>query len=357
MRIGVPREIKTLEGRVGLVPEAAGELVKHGHTVYLQSSAGELSGFSDDDYREAGVGILPDAKSLYEQSEMIVKVKEPQAAELPLLRQDHLLFSYLHLAAAEELLKSLLDIGLTAVAWETVETDAGLLPLLAPMSDVAGRIAVQVGAHLLHSPQGGKGLLLGGLPAAERGNVVVLGAGVVGGAATLMAAALGANVTVFDRNRDKLARMRAIGNNVTALYSYSHSIAQAVNTADLLIGAVLVTGAKTPHLVSADMVKNMQAGSVIVDVAVDQGGCVETTKPTTYDNPTYLWEGVVHFGVTNMPGAVPRSSSQALSAALIPYVLRLAQPNWQEDRDLVRGINVQQGKIVHPALKNMEKSV
>ncbi len=351
MRIGVPREIKTLEGRVGLVPEAAGELVKHGHKVFLQSSAGELSGFSDDDYRMAGVEILPDAKSLYEQSEMVVKVKEPQAVELPLLRQDHLLFSYLHLAASQDLLQSLLDIGLTAVAWETVETDTGLLPLLAPMSDVAGRIAVQAGAHLLHSPQGGKGLLLGGLPAAERGNVVVLGAGVVGGAATLMAAAMGANVTVFDRNRDKLARMRAIGDNVTALYSYTHSIAQAVNQADLLIGAVLVTGAKTPHLVSAEMVKNMQAGSVIVDVAVDQGGCVETTKPTTYDNPTYIWEEVVHFGVTNMPGAVPRSSSQALSAALIPYALRLAQPNWQEDRDLVRGINVQQGKIVHPALK------
>ncbi|MCG6969675.1 MAG: alanine dehydrogenase [Gammaproteobacteria bacterium] len=356
MRIGVPREIKTLEGRVGLVPEAAGELVKHGHNVYLQSTAGELSGFSDEDYRRAGVEILPDAESLYGQSEMIVKVKEPQTAEIPLLRKDHLLFSYLHLAAAEDLLQSLLDIGLTAVAWETVQTDAGLLPLLAPMSDIAGRIASQVGAHLLHSPQGGKGLLLGGLPAAQRGNVVVLGAGVVGGNAALMAAAMGANVTVFDRNRDKLARMRAIGDNVTALYSYAHAIADAVHHADLLIGAILVTGAKTPHLVSADMVKTMQAGSVIVDVAVDQGGCVETTKPTTYDNPTYMWEGVVHFGVTNMPGAVPRSASQALSAALIPYVLRLAQPDWQKDQDLVRGINVRAGKIVHPALQNLEKS-
>jgi alanine dehydrogenase len=251
----------------------------------------------------------------------------------------------------------LVDIGLTAVAWETVETDAGLLPLLAPMSDVAGRIAVQAGSHLLHSPQGGKGLLLGGLPAAERGNVVVLGAGVVGGAATSMAAAMGANVTVFDRNREKLARMRAIGDNVTALHSYAHAIVDAVNQADLLIGAVLVTGAKTPLLVSAEMVKNMQAGSVIVDVAVDQGGCVETTKPTTYDNPTYIWEEVVHFGVTNMPGAVPRSASQALSAALIPYVLRLAQLDWQDDHDLTRGINVQQGKIVHPALKNLHKNM
>ncbi len=353
MRIGVPREIKTLEGRVGLVPEAAGELVKHGHTVYIQSTAGELSGFSDEDYRQAGVEILADASSLYAQSELIVKVKEPQPSELSLLRKDHILFSYLHLAASEELLQNLVDIGLTAVAWETVETDAGLLPLLAPMSDVAGRIAIQVGAHLLHRPQGGMGLLLGGLPAAERGNVVVLGAGVVGGAATLMAAAMGANVIVFDRNRDKLARMRAIGDNVTALYSYAHSIAEAVNKADLLVGAILVTGAKTPHLVSAEQVKKMKAGSVIVDVAVDQGGCVETTKPTTYDSPTFFWEDVVHFGVTNMPGAVPRTSSQALSAALIPYVLRLAQPNWHEDRDLARGINVQEGEIVHPALKNM----
>jgi alanine dehydrogenase len=351
MRIGIPREIKTLEGRVGLVPEAAGELVKHGHKVFLQSTAGVLSGFSDEQYRQAGVEILPDAASLYGQSEMIIKVKEPQPAELPLLREDHLLFSYLHLAAEEKLLQSLLDIGLTAVAWETVETDTGLLPLLAPMSDIAGRIATQVGAHLLHSPQGGKGLLLGGLPAAERGNVVVLGAGVVGSNAALMAAAMGANVTVFDRNRDKLARVRAIGDNVTGLHSYAHAIAEAVNKADLLVGAILVTGAKTPHLVSAEMVKNMQDGSVIVDVAVDQGGCVETTKPTTYDNPTFVWEGVVHFGVTNMPGAVPRSASQALSAALIPYALRLAQPDWQKDRDLTRGINVQAGKIVHPALK------
>ncbi len=356
MRIGIPREIKTLEGRVGLIPEAAAELVKHGHTVYVQNTAGELSGYSDDAYREAGAEILPDAQSLYGQSEMIVKVKEPQPAEFPLLRKDHVLFSYLHLAAEENVLRVLLDIGLTAVAWETVETDTGQLPLLAPMSDIAGRIAAQVGAHLLHRPQGGKGLLLGGLPAAPRGNVVVLGAGTVGGNAALMASAMGANVIVFDRNRDKLARMRALGGNVTALYSYAHAIDEAVRQADLLIGAVLVTGAKTPHLVSAEQVKAMQPGSVIVDVAVDQGGCVETIKPTTYADPTYVWEGVVHFGVTNMPGAVPRSASQALSAALIPYVLRLAQSDWRDNRDLARGINVQQGQIVHPALKNLEKS-
>ncbi|WP_455203552.1 alanine dehydrogenase [Kaarinaea lacus] len=356
MRIGIPREVKTLEARVALIPEAAAELVKHGHEVFVQSSAGELSGYSDDEYRHAGVGILADAKSLYGESELIIKVKEPQPQELPLLRKEHLLFSYLHLAAMPELMQQLLDIGLTAVAFETVETSVGQLPLLAPMSDIAGRIAAQIGAHLLQRPQGGKGLLLGGLPAAERGNVVVVGGGVVGSNATLMAAAMGANVTVFDRKREKLERLRALGNNVTALYPYEHALVKAVREADLLIGAVLVAGSKTPHLVSAEMVKSMQVGSVIVDVSVDQGGCVETIRPTTYAQPTYEWEGVLHFGVTNMPGAVPRSASQAISAALIRYSLRLAEANWSEDADLARGINLRNGEIVYPALKNLVKS-
>lgn len=356
MQIGIPREIKTLEGRVALIPEAAGELVKHGHQVFVQSCAGELSGYYDDAYQRVGVDILPTAEAVYAQSELIVKVKEPQIEELALLKPEHLLFSYLHLAAAGDLMQSLLDIGLTAVAFETVETANGRLPLLAPMSDIAGRIATQFGATLLHSPQGGKGLLLGGLPAAERGNVVVIGGGVVGGNAALMAAGMGANVTVFDRNRDKLERLRALGDNITGLYPYAHSLEKAVSEADLLIGAVLVTGQKAPHVVSADMVKTMQPGSVIIDVSVDQGGCIETTKPTTYENPTYVWENVVHFGVTNMPGAVPRSASQALSAALIRYILRLISPNWQKDSELQAGINLQNGKIVHSALKNLVKS-
>jgi alanine dehydrogenase len=356
MRIGVPREVKTLEARVALVPEAAAELVKHGHTVHVQSTAGELSGFSDEAYKQAGASIVPDAGALYEQSEIIVKVKEPQPQEFQLLREHHVLFSYLHLAAEEKVMQALLDIGLTAVAFETVETPAGQLPLLAPMSDIAGRIAAQIGANLLQRPHGGKGVLLGGLPAAERGNVVILGAGVVGSNAARMAAGMGANVVVFDRNRDKLERARALGDNVTGLYSYAHSVDKAVREADLVIGAVLVTGARAPHLVNADQVKAMQAGSVIIDVAVDQGGCIETTRPTTYEQPTFLWEDVVHFGVTNMPGAVPRSASQALSAALIRYVLRLAQPKWEQDSELAAGINVKSGEIVHKALKNLVKS-
>ena len=345
MKIGIPREVKTLEGRVALIPDAAGHLVRQGHHVYLQRNAGQLSGYTDDDYRKVGVEILPDAPSLYTTAEMIVKVKEPQPEEFPLLRQDHLLFSYLHLAAEPVVTDALLKIGLTAVGFETVQSGSQL-PLLAPMSDIAGRIAVQIGAHLLHQPQGGRGLLLGGLPGAERGNVVILGAGTAGGNAALMAAAMGANVTVFDRNRDKLAAMRALGNNVTALYPFDTTIHEAVIQADLLVGAVLIPGAKAPHLVSAETVREMRDGSVIIDISVDQGGCIETTRPTNYAQPTFVWEGVVHFGVTNMPGAVPRTASQALSAALVPYILRLTETNWREQPDLQAGINVEAGKRV-----------
>jgi alanine dehydrogenase len=281
---------------------------------------------------------------------MIIKVKEPQPQELPLLRPDHLLFCFLHLAAEPALMQGLLEIGLTAVAFETV-AEGSALPLLAPMSDIAGKVALQVGSHLLHQPQGGRGLLLGGLPAAERGHVVILGAGVAGGNATALAAAIGARVTVFDRNRDKLAAMRALGANVTALYPYAHDIDRAVKEADLLIGAVLVPGAKAPHLVSAEQVRLMQPGSVIIDISVDQGGCIETTRPTSYAEPTFVWEGVTHFGVTNMPGAVPRSASQALSAALIPYALKLAAGGWEADAALAAGVNLRHGKVVYPALK------
>ena len=345
MKIGIPREVKTLEGRVALIPDAAGHLVRQGHTVHIEHDAGQLSGYSDEDYRKVGVEILPDAASLYQAAQMIVKVKEPQPQEFGYLRKDHLLFSYLHLAAEPALTEALLKIGLTGVAFETVQVDRQL-PLLAPMSDIAGRIAVQIGTHLLYQPQGGRGVLLGGLPAAERGNVVILGAGVAGGNAALMAAALGANVTVFDRNRDKLAAMRALGANVTGLYAFDSAIHEAVIQADLLIGAVLIPGAKAPHLVSAETVREMQDGSVIIDISVDQGGCIETTRPTNYENPTFVWEGVVHFGVTNMPGAVPRTASQALSATLVPYILRLTETNWREQADLQAGINVEKGKLV-----------
>jgi len=352
MRIAVPMEIKPQEGRVALIPAACAQLQQHGHEVFLQSQAGVKSGYRDADYVAAGVTVLPSAEAIYETAQLLVKVKEPQPAELTLLRADHLLFSYLHLAAEPALLKALREIGLTAVAFETVQ-EGRSLPLLAPMSDIAGRLAVQIGATLLHEPHGGRGVLLGGLPAAERGHVMILGAGVAGGNAALMAQALGAEVTVFDPNRDKLAAMRALGPNVTGLHPYPHAIEEHLHHADLLIGAVLIPGAKAPHLVTAEMVRRMQPGSVIIDISVDQGGCIETTRPTDYNQPTFIWEGVVHFGVTNMPGAVPRSASQALSAALVPYILRLAEADWTRHPELKAGINVQAGKVVHPGLQGM----
>ena len=352
MKIGIPREIKTLEGRVGLVPEACGELIKAGHRVFVEAGAGEPSGFPDQRYRELGVEMLDHAAAVYGEAEMIVKVKEPIGPELDLLRRDHLLFSYLHLAANTELLQRLRQIGLTAVAFETVEERGGL-PLLAPMSDIAGRLAIQLGSNLLHRPAGGKGLLLGGLPAAERGRVVVLGAGNAGGNAARLAAALGAEVTVFDRKREKLLAMRELGPNVTALYPYAAQVEQSVHQADLVVGAVLVIGARAPHVVSAEQVAGMQPGSVVVDISVDQGGCIETTRPTTYDDPTYQVSGVTHLAVTNMPGAVPRSASQALSASLVPYLLEMASGHWRDHPGLLKGINVEAGEIVHPALKKI----
>ncbi len=350
MKIGIPKETKTLEGRVALVPAAAADLVRSGHDVYIESGAGIMSGFSNDDYIKAGVHIESDAASLYGVAEMIVKVKEPIAGDLKHLRADHLLFCYLHLAAEPELTQALVDIGLTGVAFETVEEADGSLPLLAPMSIIAGRIATQVGTHTLHHPLGGKGLLLGGLPSTERGKVVVLGGGAAGGNAASLAAASGANVVVFDKRQDRLAQMMAMGSNVTALYPYQELVAQEISDADLVIGAVLVTGAKAPHVISEEMVKGMEPGSVIADISVDQGGCVETTRPTTWAEPTFVKHGVVHFSVTNMPGAVPRTSTQAISAAILPYVQRLAQPEWVSVPSLQKGINVTAGKIVHPAL-------
>jgi alanine dehydrogenase len=350
MRIGIPRETKTLEGRVALVPAACGDLVRSGHEVFIEASAGEKSGFTDADFEAVGVTILPDAESLFGKAELVVKVKEPIEGDLKHLRSDHLLFCYLHLAAEPKLTERLLDIGLTGVAFETVEEADGSLPLLAPMSNIAGRIGVQVATHLLHQPQGGRGILLGGLPAANRGHVVVLGAGAAGGNSARLAAAIGARVTVFDKRPDRLAEMMAIGPNVTALYPYVETVGEFVSNADMVIGAVLVTGARAPHVVTRDMVSNMLDGSVVVDISVDQGGCFETTRATTYADPTYKVDGVTHFAVTNMPGAVPRTSSQALSAAILPYVQQMARNDWESRESLARGVNVRGGKIVHPAL-------
>ncbi len=351
MKIAVPTEIKPREGRVALVPDSVSQLVNHGHEVFIQSGAGELSGYSNEQYELQGAKILPDAKAVYNTGQLIVKVKEPVGPELSLLRADHLLFSYLHLAALPELTQQLCDIGLKAIGFETVQTANGQLPLLAPMSDIAGRLAVQIGTHLLHSSMGGRGVLLGGVPAAPRGKVVILGGGIAGGNAAHLAADLGAEVVVFDRNRDKMAGMRALGNNVTALYPYPSAIAEHIRNADLLIGAVLLVGQKAPHLVSEQDVAGMQKGSVIIDISVDQGGCIETTRPTTYEEPTFVKHGVTHFGVTNMPGAVPRTASQSLSASLIPWLLQLADAPDKLSEALQKGVNIDAGEIIHPALK------
>ena len=353
MRIGIPRETKTLEGRVALVPAACGDLVRRGHEVWLEKDAGVKSGFNDEDYVRVGVNIAPDAAALYEKGELIVKVKEPIAGDLAHLRKDHLLFCYLHLAAEPALTRKLLDIGLSGVAFESVEFDDGTLPLLAPMSIIAGRIATQIGTHLLHQPAGGKGKLLGGLPSTERGKVVVFGAGAAGGNSAALAAAAGANVVVFDKRQDRLAEMMAMGPNVTALYPYEEYAAREVANADLVIGAVLIPSAKAPRVVTDEMVRSMEPGSVLVDISVDQGGCFETTRPTTYADPTYVVHGVTHFAVTNMPGAVPKTSSEAICAAILPYVQRLASGEWRSHVPLARGINVEGGKLVHPALQGM----
>ena len=350
MRIGIPKETKTLEGRVGLIPAAIAECVKQGHEVFVQEKAGLLSGYADRDFINVGATILASAELLYAQSELIVKVKEPIESDLKFLTAQHTIFCYLHLAANDLLTQQLQSIGLTAVAFETVEVN-GSLPLLAPMSDIAGRLSVHIGLQLLHHHCGGKGVMLGGLAGVERGKVTILGAGVSGSNAARVAAQIGCNVVVFARRREQQEQMRQIGPNVDAVYPFATTIERHLSDTDLLIGAILVPGAKAPHLVSRSMVKSMQAGSVIVDIAVDQGGCIETTKPTSYAAPTYVWEGITHFAVTNMPGAVPRTASQALSSSILPYVLKMAQKEWVKDPNLAGAINVQNGKIIHPALK------
>lgn len=353
MRIGVPSETKTLEGRVALVPAACADLIRRGHDVFVQAGAGIKSGFRDEDYARIGVKLVPTAKKLYETGQLIVKVKEPIAGDLKYLREDHLLFCYLHLAAEPKLTKQLLDIGLTGIAFESVTDSDGSLPLLAPMSIIAGRIATQIGTHLLHQPAGGKGKLLGGLPSTERGKVVVFGAGAAGRNSAELAAAGGANVVVFEKRQDRLREMMNLAANVTALYPYEETVAREVETADLVIGAVLIPSAKAPHVVTRAMVKSMEPGSVLVDISIDQGGCFETSRATTYADPTYLVDGVTHFCVTNMPGAVPQTSSQAICAAILPYVQRLAaDKSWRKFEPLKVGINVEGGKIVHPALKS-----
>jgi len=345
MNIGIPTEIKPLEGRVGLIPLDCAKFTQQKHNVYLQSGAGKLSGYSDRDYQHVGVTIVSSAAELYAKAKLIIKVKEPVADDLVLLESRHLLFCYLHLAANKKLARALCDTGLTAIAFETVTDAQSDLPLLAPMSEIAGRLSIQIGTHLLHQPQGGRGILLGGLELTDKGEVVVLGAGQAGSAAAHLASCVGAKVTVFDKNSERIEAMTQLAANVTGKYADENAIADAVSKADLVVGAVLLPGQHAPRVVTETMVKSMPAGSVIIDISVDQGGCIETIRPTDYRNPTYVLHDVLHFGVTNMPGAVPRTASQALSAVIAPYALKLCGENWQQDNDLKQGINVRDGKI------------
>lgn len=353
MHIGIPKENKSREGRIALLPQACGALVEAGHDVFVEAGAGILSGYRDADYADAGARLVSNAAALYDAAKLIVKVKEPIEQDLQYLRVDHTLFCFLHLAAVPELTRRLCDIGLTAIGFETIQTEDGRLPLLAPMSAIAGRVGTQVGTHLLHQSQGGRGILLGGVAGTEPGRVVVLGAGVAGTNAATLAAAIGADVRVFDKDLVRLQALPKTGyaGRLTGHEATPEAIAEAVVTADLLVGAVLVPGAQAPRVVTAEMVKSMAPGSVIVDISVDQGGCIATTRPTTYDDPTYLVDGVIHFAVTNMPGAVPRTATQALSHAILPYVERIASlPRPGDDPVVAGGINVQAGEIVHPAL-------
>lgn len=347
--VGIPREIKPLEGRIALTPAAVAELSGAGARVCVEAGAGEGSGYPDRLFADAGAQLLDTAEAIYRAADILVKVKEPVGPELELLESRHRLFSFLHLAALPELTERLRTIGLTAIGFETV-ADHGTLPILQPMSEIAGRVAVQVGTHLLHTTQGGRGVLLGGVPGVERGHVVVLGAGHAGGSAARLAAALGASVSVFDKNPLRLSEMQRTAANIQPLYAVTEAIQEAVSTADLVIGAVLIPGAAAPRILTREDVAGMPDGSVLVDISVDQGGCVETTRPTTYDDPTYTVGGITHFCVTNMPGAVPRSASQALSGAMLPYLLRLLHDDWRNQPALRGAINVDNGEVVHPAL-------
>ncbi len=355
MIIGVPKEIKTNENRVALVPAGAHALVSAGHKVVVETSAGEGSGFPDSAYSEVGATILPDADAVWKQAEMIMKVKEPIAVEWPRMRKDQLIYTYFHFAAAEELTRAVIDSGSIGLAYETVELPSGELPLLTPMSEVAGRMAVQEGAKYLEKVFGGSGVLLGGVPGVTPAEVVVIGGGVVGINSAKMAAGLGAHVTILDLSLHRLRYLAdVLPANVNTLYSNRHNIMDCLRRADLVVGAVLLPGAKAPRLVTRADLKLMKPGSVIVDVAVDQGGCVETTKATTHEQPTYFVDGILHYAVANMPGGVPRTSTLALTNATLPYALKLARDGWQqacrEDRALALGLNVVRGKVVYPGV-------
>jgi len=379
MIIGVAKEIKNNENRVGLTPAGAEGLCRAGHTVLIEHTAGLGSGFSDESYAKIGATIITDKKNLFDRSEMIIKVKEPLASEYDLFHEGQILFTYLHLAPEVELTKAMLKKKVIGIAYETIVGRNNTLPLLSPMSEVAGRMAVQIGAQMLEKPWGGKGILLGGVPGVESAQVVIVGGGIVGTNAAKMAVGMGARVTIIDNSGDRLAYLDDIfGGRVTTVMSNSYNIGKWVERADLLVGAVLIPGAKAPKLVSEEMVKSMEVGSVIVDVAIDQGGSIATIdRVTTHSDPTYMKYGVVHYSVANMPGAVSRTSTFALTNATLPYALQIANKGWRQalkdDIGLARGLNVYNGQVTFKAVadeqnlpytpvaeilaKNLEKSL
>ncbi|TAI47936.1 alanine dehydrogenase [Flagellimonas allohymeniacidonis] len=352
MIVGVPKEIKNNESRVGMTPAGVFELVKNNHTVYVQSGAGEGSGFFNDDYQQAGATILDTIGQVYAMSEMIVKVKEPIAEEYNLIQKDQIVFTYFHFASSETLTKAMIASKAICIAYETVEDEDGTLPLLTPMSEVAGRMAIQQGAKYLEKPKKGRGVLLGGVPGVAPGRVLVLGAGTVGIQAAKMAAGLGAHVTILDINMKRLRYVNDVmPSHVVTEFSNEFNIRKHIKDHDLIIGGVLLKGAKAPNLITREMLKDMRPGTVIVDVAVDQGGCVETTRPTTHEDPIYIIDDVVHYSVANMPGAVPYTSTMALTNVTLPYVLKLANMGWRSacnfDKSLAKGLNIVEGKVVY----------
>ncbi|KAB2917685.1 MAG: alanine dehydrogenase [Bacteroidetes bacterium] len=352
MIIGVPKEIKNNENRVAVTPAGVKELMKHGHTVYVQSTAGVGSGFADEDYSSAGAKMLPTIEEVYGIAEMIIKVKEPIQSEYKLIKKNQLVFTYFHFASYEPLTHAMIESGAVCLAYETVEKKDRSLPLLVPMSEVAGRMSIQEGAKYLEKPLKGRGILLGGVPGVKPAEVLVLGGGIVGTQAAKMAAGLGAHVTIMDVSLPRLRQLDDImPANVDTMMSNEYNIRAMIQRADLIIGAVLIPGAKAPHLITRDMLKMMKPGTVLVDVAVDQGGCIETCKPTTHEDPTYIIDDIVHYCVANMPGAVPYTSTLALTNATLPYAIQLANKGWvaacRDNEELKLGLNVVNGKVVY----------
>ncbi len=355
MKIGIPKEIKNHEYRVGLTPPSVAELTSAGHEVFVEALAGNGIDFSDRDYMDAGAKILPNASEIFAAAEMIVKVKEPQPGEIAMLRPHHVLFTYLHLAPDPDQARGLMNSGATCIAYETVTSKSGSLPLLKPMSEVAGRMSIQVGAHYLEKEQGGRGVLLGGVPGVAPARVAILGGGVSGVNAAQMAVGMRADVTIYDISNERLAELDMFfGSQIKTAYASKAAIAAAVSRAHLVIGAVLVPGAAAPKLVTRDMLKTMKRGSVLVDIAIDQGGCFETSHATTHDDPVFVEEGIIHYCVANMPGAVARTSAFALNNATLPFAMRLAnlgaEAAMKADPHLANGLNVQRGQIMHPAV-------